>query len=97
MGVVSGFVMVLLLYTAYEATPSKLLVICAEILAIPTFWFGGPWLATAFMQGIDHAELLPSYVLALALCFTTIVMVPGSQLVIRLGQDIRAVERKSDA
>jgi hypothetical protein len=93
-GFVSGTCLILLLRTAL-AGPANLkdtLTITSELLAIPTFWFGGPWVTTAFAQSLDLRLILPSYMVALAVTFVAIAAYPLLRLVIWLGNQIGRVE-----
>ena len=93
-GVVSGLSLVLLLRTALAGRPGlkDTLAITSELLAIPTFWFGGPWVTTAFAQSLDIGLILPSYMVALACTFVLIALYPLVRLVIWLGNQIARVE-----
>ena len=89
-GVVSGTSLVLLLRTALAGRPGlkETLAITSELLAIPTFWFGGPWVTTVFVQSVDVRLILPSYMVALAASFVLIALYPLLRLVIWLGNQI---------
>ncbi len=88
-GVISGFVLLLLLKTAIRV--SNPIMIITEILAIPTFWFGGPWLTTRIMANIVIDEILPPYMSSLALTFVLITVIPLANLVIRIGNELGKV------
>ena len=93
-GVVSGTCLILLLRTALagRASVKDTLAITSELLGIPTFWFGGPWVTTVFVQAIDLGVILPSYMVALAVTFVVIAAYPLLRLVIWLGNQIGRVE-----
>ena len=59
-GVLTGGVAILLFRTAWRETDlAGLLKVIGEILIIPTFWFGGPWLTTTFLDSVDLDEIQP--------------------------------------
>jgi hypothetical protein len=95
-GLVTGAVVILLLRTAMvqDAKDIKaILSIVGELLAIPTFWFGGPWLTTKMLVSINVGETLPSYMAALVCTFTLVALYPIVRLVIRTGSQIGQRER----
>jgi len=94
MGVVSGTCLILLLRTALagQSSVKNTTAITSELLAIPTFWFGGPWVTTVFAQALDLQLILPSYMVALAVTFVAIAAYPLVRLVIWLGNQIGRVE-----
>ncbi|MGI9146252.1 MAG: hypothetical protein ACR2IK_06880 [Chloroflexota bacterium] len=93
-GVVSGICLVLLLRTALAGRPGlrETLAITSELLAIPTFWFGGPWVTTALLQSLDLGQILPAYMVTLAFTFVLIALYPLVRLVIWLGNQIGGIE-----
>lgn len=94
-GVISGFALLLLLKSAMRTSAGDvkgLLLILAELLAIPTFWFGGPWLTTTLMADIDRNALLGPYLVGLAVAFVLIAALPLARLIIRIGNDIAVTE-----
>jgi hypothetical protein len=40
--------------------------IIGEVLAIPTFWFGGPWLATKVLANLNWSDHIDAYAASLA-------------------------------
>ena len=95
-GVITGTVFLLLLKTAVN--PSErggplILILTAEILALPTFWFGGPWLTgklLVVLVGASSEELINSYAISLAITFMVMVSYPASRWIIHLGKTIGA-------
>ena len=68
-GVLCGMAVLLLIRTAAAGTVT-LKTTTAEIsqlLAIPTFCFGGPWLTSQWLEESQLAEALPAYVVSLSL------------------------------
>jgi hypothetical protein len=90
-GLVTGAVVILLLSTATSQDAKEfkaILSIAAELLAIPTFWFGGPWLTTKMLESVNLQEILPFYMAALVCTFTLIALYPIVKLIIRTGGQI---------
>ena len=78
-GLVTGIVAVFLMRAALRIPRGdigRLVTLAGELLAIPTFWFGGPWLATRLLRHLDFALVLPWYLVTLALAFALIVALP---------------------
>jgi len=57
----------------FQPNPSTYTKIIAEMLALPTFWFGGPWVTTQFIQTIKLEEVLDSYLISLTFTFMLII------------------------
>lgn len=92
-GVITGTVFLLLLKTAVN--PSErggplILILTAELLALPTFWFGGPWLTGELLGGALSEELINPYAISLAITFMVMVSYPASRWIIHLGKTIGA-------
>jgi hypothetical protein len=90
-GIVSATVALVLLKTANSAAQGNLtgvVTITAEILAIPTFWFGGPWVTSSLLGLVELQDIINPYIVALSLTFPTIMMYPIYRWIIRLGQDL---------
>src|SRR5215472_5219231 len=87
-GVVTGTVFLLLLKTANEASEKRasILKLTSEILAIPTFWFGGPWLSTKILKNLSMDTLINPYLIALAAVFSLISLYPAARWIIQLGE-----------
>jgi len=90
-GVLSGTVALVLLKTANTASiksVSSLVAITTEILAIPTFWFGGPWVATGLLNLVALEQIINSYILTLATTFLIVVVYPIGRWIIQLARDL---------
>jgi hypothetical protein len=87
-GVVTGTVFLLLLKTANEAAEKGVSIVklTSEILAIPTFWFGGPWLTTHMLSNVNWDNLLNPYLLSLVTVFSLISLYPAARWIIHLGE-----------
>lgn len=95
-GLVSGYVLTLLLRTAVsikEPQVKDTLSVIGELFSIPTFWFGGPWVTGVFLKSVDRASILPQYMVSLAFTFLAIVIWPLIKLVISLGEQIGEIKR----
>lgn len=93
-GVVTGTIFLVLLKTVHGANISNVASVAAivsEISAIPTFWFGGPWVVTSFLNLVDLKEIINFYIISLALVFCVFVAFPVSkwiaQTAVILGRD----------
>jgi hypothetical protein len=91
-GAVTGVVFLLLLKTADRASEqgASVLKVTAEILAIPTFWFGGPWLTTTLLKGVPTDQFLSPYVISLVAVFTIVAIYPAARWIIQLGEHFGA-------
>ncbi len=90
LGIVSGAVFLLLLQTAVNVAnkgTSSILPLTAELLAMPTFWFGGPFLTTQLLKLVPQEELLNPYIVSLALTFCAFSLYPAARWIIQLGED----------
>lgn len=90
-GIITGIVLLLLLNLA--VVPSNqlqkiIIPLIAEFFAIPTFWFGGPWLTTTLLKFVDLNDILPSYLLSLSVTFFLICIIPLFRLIINIGNKI---------
>jgi hypothetical protein len=78
-GMITGTIFLVLLRTAHGAkitNISSVVAIVSELFAIPTFWFGGPWVATYLLKLVDLAEIINSYIVTLAIVFGCMIVVP---------------------
>jgi hypothetical protein len=88
-GLVTGLVFALFLGAAYKAdSVGAVLKVSPQLLAIPTFWFGGPWVTTNLLSETKLDQLLNSYVVFLAVTFTTFVLWPSVRLIILISKRI---------
>lgn len=97
-GIISGTVFLLLLKTAVSAPQkgaSLIMTLTAELLAMPTFWFGGPWLTTKLLDLVQLQELINPYVGSLAVTFSIFSLYPAARWIIQLGEDFGKRPEKS--
>lgn len=89
-GLITGIVALFLFRTAWN-TPSKrigkIITLTGELLSIPTFWFGGPWLTTKMFESIKLEALLSSYLISLACTFTPIALFILAIMMIKIGNE----------
>ena len=85
-GLVSGFVLLLLFVRAIQLLTSNqpsaagqvkelrrgVTEILTELLSIPTFWFGGPWLTGSLLHYVNLNAAVPYYMITLTVVFGTI-------------------------
>jgi hypothetical protein len=91
-GVITGTVFLLLLKTANEAAEKgvSIVTLTSEILAIPTFWFGGPWLTSGMLKLVPLKELINPYLMSLVAVFSLISLYPAARWIIHLGEQFGA-------
>jgi hypothetical protein len=96
-GIISGTVFLLLLKTAVspQKGASLIMTLTAELLAMPTFWFGGPWLTTKLLDLVQLQELINPYVGSLAVTFSIFSLYPAARWIIQLGEDFGKRHGKS--
>jgi len=95
-GIITGYVFILFFKTVTESSKlqfSTVIKVSTQLLALPTFWFGGPWITTQFLQSINFAESLPGYLIALTFTFLLLVFWPLSQFVILTGNQVGETKR----
>ncbi|MEH2532866.1 hypothetical protein V1277_000749 [Bradyrhizobium sp. AZCC 1588] len=89
-GIISGTVFLLLLKTAVsnpDKGASSIVTLTAQLFAMPTFWFGGPWLTTKLLEAVQMSELINPYVASLAVTFSSISLYPAARWIMQLGED----------
>jgi hypothetical protein len=80
-------VAILLIKTGWQTADVKgTFQVVGQLLAIPTFWFGGPWLTTSMLASVEPAEIRSSYFIALTAVFVPIASVPLVRLVRDVGR-----------
>lgn len=90
-GLISGAVALVLLKTANTASVkdvSSLVTLTTEILAIPTFWFGGPWVSATLLNLVSLPRIINPYIISVAISFTVIVSYPVFRLIVHLGAEL---------
>ena len=99
-GTVTGAIFVLLLLeVATAAKRSRAQHIgraVSEILALPGFWFGGPWLSSRLLSHGGLGAALSYYTLTLACGFLVVSVLPLYRLVARTARAIEEVIRPDD-
>ncbi len=78
-GIVTGTIFLILLRTFHgskNGNTTSVMAIVSEILAIPTFWFGGPWITTSLLKLVSLPEMINWYISSLALVFSTFIALP---------------------
>jgi len=90
-GVVTGAVFIHLVKVLAGSSLGELKVV-AEVLAIPTFWFGGPWVATQTLHGIDWNAQLPPYSMTLTIVFLVLSGFPVIAYIRRVVNEIKNSE-----
>lgn len=90
-GIVTGILTILLIRTVVnarqgdDANPVQdVLTIGGELLGLPVFWFGGPWLGQKLMGEIGLTQNAGYYILSLAVVYAVLVLVPAMPALGRL-------------
>jgi hypothetical protein len=86
-GLISGLSVLLLIRMAVtaRATLRTTLAQISQLLAIPTFCFGGPWVTGQLMRHVDLDAMLPPYAIFLSVSFTLVAGYPLAMLVVATG------------
>jgi hypothetical protein len=88
-GILTGMLSLVVFNVLLAATilnANALLSLVGYLSGIPTFWFGGPWLATELFKLVPLEEFIFPYVLSLMVSFILIVGYPFMRWIIKLGQ-----------
>jgi hypothetical protein len=89
-GIVTGLVFALFLGASYRASSvGAVLKVSPQLLAIPTFWFGGPWVTAKLLSDIQSDEIVNSYVVFLAITFVAFVLWPSVRLIVVISRRIQ--------
>jgi hypothetical protein len=93
-GVVTGFNFILLLRTAVRAKLGfgLFLSVAAHAAAMPTFWFGGNWLAGKVLQDARVTDWATSYAVVLAITFLLVVAYPLARFVLVVGHEAGRID-----
>lgn len=92
-GAITGTVFLLLLRSARLPTTAtqKLITLTAELLAIPTFMLGGPWLSTKILQPIPISEFINPYLISLSFSFFIFCGYPAVRWIRSLADELGSV------
>lgn len=90
-GLITGMVSLVLLKTANTASlnnPSSVIATTTELLSIPTFWFGGPWVTSTMLKLVELESMLSPYIMSLSFTFTIIIIYPIAKWILKLGEEL---------
>jgi hypothetical protein len=89
-GLISGVIFIFLVRTAWTSRNDGRAVgkVILELIAIPTFWFGGSWAASAFLREIDVALMLPYYATSLAVVFGLIALPVLVRIILQIAREV---------
>ena len=96
-GIITGIVALLLLRTASRASIGQskaVLAITAELLAIPTFWFGGPWITAEIVRLVSLDQIKEPYIVSLTVTFVAFVLFPIIRWTIQVGRELGEIPRQ---
>jgi hypothetical protein len=90
-GILSSIVVIVTFkFLAKESNLKKISAAMAELLSLPTFWFGGPWVGTKILKNLNWELIIPYYLISLSVVFFVIVSIPLYRLVIRVSSEIES-------
>ena len=98
-GLITGLVVVLMMRSAWRLTSGELrsiLALIGQLLAIPTFWFGGSWVSGSLLQDAGLVNVLPEYLTSLAVTFFLVSLYPLLRIIIGVGREIGRAEARED-
>lgn len=78
-GILTGTIFLVLLKTVHGAriaNTASVVALVSEISAIPTCWFGGPWLTTSLLKLVALPDMINAYIISLAATFGVFVAFP---------------------
>ncbi len=90
-GIVTGTVFLLILRAANRLADngkSAVVTFTAQLLSLPTFWVGGPWLTGRLLRQVDLAAFYQPYVIALLLSFSCFSLYPAARWIIQVGDEM---------
>lgn len=89
-GLLSGVIFIFLVRTAWTSRNDGKAVgkVILELIAIPTFWFGGSWAASAFLKEIDVSAMLPYYATSLAVVFALIALPVLFNIILQIAREV---------
>ena len=88
-GVVTGTVFLLLLKSGrLPASTQKLVTLTGELLAIPTFMVGGPWLSTSILKLVELKDFINPYLISLVTCFFLFCGYPAIRWISELADEL---------
>ena len=95
-GLLCGMAVLLLIRTAAaaRATLKTTVAEISQLLAIPTFCFGGPWLTSRWLEESQLDDALPAYVVSLSLTFALVAGYPLFKLIIVTCEQMDDGERR---
>lgn len=88
-GIITGAVFIALVMGLAKTDSGQSGKIVAEVLAIPTFWFGGPWVATQTLTTVDWARQIEPYAASLLVVFGLISLFPVYGFVQKVTRDLK--------
>jgi hypothetical protein len=89
--IITGVILLVLLKTVHGAkidNVSAVVAVVAEIAALPTFWFGGPWLATSLLQLVPLNEFINPYIVSLCIVFLIFIAFPILKWIGQMARDL---------
>jgi hypothetical protein len=64
----------------------QMFMLVGQFFAIPTFWFGGPWVSTELLHLVEKSLFVLPYIISLAMTFFIVMSYPVYKWIRRLGE-----------
>ncbi len=89
-GLISGLDILMLLRAVIgsKASVRATMMATSQLLAVPTFCFGGPWISAVFLQSTDLNALLLPYSISLSITVTLTAGYPLLMFIIAFGNKV---------
>lgn len=90
-GIITGVVAIFFVRSMISSSPRSIKTVIAlatELLSLPTFWTGGPWVTGKLFVNIKWEEVLTIYMFFLAISFISVFVWPLCKLIIRVCREI---------
>ena len=94
-GLITGLVVVLMMRSAWRVPAVQLrsvITLVGQLLALPTFWFGGSWVSGVLLQDGNLQGMLPEYLGSLTVTFVLIAIYPLLRIIVSVGREIGRAE-----
>ena len=90
-GIITTIVTLVLLKTALSGSitnAAAVVAITSELLALPTFWFGGPWVTTSLLNLVELSDMINPYIITLVVIYSVMMMYPMIRWIIQMGNTL---------
>ena len=90
-GLITGIVALVLLRSTTGGSVTEapsIVTSVSQLLAIPSFWFGGPWVTTSLLGLVELGKIINSYIVTLAVVFSVLIAYPVFHWIVQLAKDL---------